>query len=374
MSNLDTLYQKDSHGEIRYWKTWTEGADICTEYGVEGGTPLYSRKTAEAVNVGKSNETTPEAQAQNESVSMWQYKLDRKYSRTKSEARVDDNNLPMLAHKYEGSKKNKLRFPAHVQPKLDGVRCIAKKENGIVTMTSRSNKPWNVPHIRKALEKALPEGWCFDGEIYIHGASCQKITSLVRSADPTKKSYKPQSEDLVLHIYDIPYTHDTEGSMWSHRVNNLLKLNGLVLPLGLESVETLSADDDADLQKVSAHYVALGYEGVIIRGLGGVYTWGKRSSDLLKFKKFQDAEFMVLSADEGKGKMAGKVIFICQNDLNGENFSCTMKCSLAEREKYYTNYRDYVGRMLTVKFFDRTDDNKPRFPVGITFRDPKDLP
>ena len=31
--------------------------------------------------------------------------------------------------------------------------------------------------------------------------------------------------------------------------------------------------------------------------------------------------------------------------------------------------KSYIGKMLTVKYQELTDDGKPRFPVGINIRD-----
>jgi DNA ligase-1 len=94
----------------------------------------------------------------------------------------------------------------------------------------------------------------------------------------------------------------------------------------------------------------------------------------LKVKEFRDAEFRVLDAREGKGKMTGGVIWICENDVTKDTFECTMKVTMAERQRMFRNKEDYIDKLLTVRFFDRTDDKLPRFPVGIVFRDAKDLP
>ena len=116
------------------------------------------------------------------------------------------------------------------------------------------------------------------------------------------------------------------------------------------------------------------YEGSILRATNSTYLWGYRSSDLLKVKDFQDAEFLVVNVIEGVGKMEGHAIFICQNDESNHTFECTMKTAMKERKKQYENRKKYINKMLTVKFFDRTDSKIPRFPVGIAFRDDRDLP
>ena len=52
---------------------------------------------------------------------------------------------PMLAHKYN---PDKIQYPAYIQPKLDGVRCVFTKDGAF----SRTGKQFmNVSHIEHDL-------------------------------------------------------------------------------------------------------------------------------------------------------------------------------------------------------------------------------
>jgi len=371
MSKLPILYHRAKGGDLRQWSVWTDGADIVTSYGTVGGKLQESRKRAVAKNVGRSNETSPESQAEAEARSLWQYKVDRKYSASPKEAE-EPLNLPMLAHPYEGTKKSKFQFPADAQPKLDGVRCIASRDDdGFIGLTSRQGKYWDLPHIAKQLDAWLPKGMILDGEIYIHGESCQRITSLAKSANPGGKSFKPESEGLEYHVYDVPVIDGCEILTWEERRPTL---HGLVEKYHPTVVTHELVRNEKQLWDVHGQFITEGYEGAILRAHKGLYLWGYRSSELLKVKEFQDAEFRVLDAREGKGKMKGGVIWVCRNDVSEDTFECTMKITMAERQRMFRNKEDYIGRLLTVRFFDRTDDKMPRFPVGIVFRDTRDLP
>ena len=71
---------------------------------------------------------------------------------------------PMLAHKFN---PDKAVFPALLQPKLDGVRCVFTKE-GAFSRTGKEFK--NVDHIIKTL-KPLFKKYPYirlDGELYNH--------------------------------------------------------------------------------------------------------------------------------------------------------------------------------------------------------------
>jgi DNA ligase-1 len=351
---------------------WTEGADICTEYGQVGGKLQTSRKTAVGKNVGRSNETTPEEQAELEAASLHKHKLDRKYSET-PEAAQEQLPLPMLAHKYEGRKAKNFEWPGSAQPKLDGVRCLAQRSpEGEILLTSRQGKPWDIPLLVEQLDPWLPKETVLDGEIYVHGETCQRITSWAKSANPEGRSYKPASQQLVYHVYDMPTIDGDDTRPWSER-SGLLGYH-VVQSDNITVVENTMVASEQELWTMHGTYIGMGYEGAILRGMDGQYLWGYRSSELLKVKTFQDEEFEVISAREGRGKMSGCVVWTCRNDLTNGTFECTMKVPMNERRRMYEERDRYMGKLLTVRFFDRTEDHIPRFPVGIIFRADEDLP
>ena len=54
---------------------------------------------------------------------------------------------------------------------------------------------------------------------------------------------------------------------------------------------------------------------------------------------------------------------------NGQEFRVRPEGTRELRREWFENGDDYIGEMLTVKFFELTDDGVPRFPVGIAIRD-----
>lgn len=366
------LYHKGKNDEIRQWTVETIGSKVQTTYGVVGGKMQKSSTTAKPTNVGKSNVRDAAYQAESEAHSLWKHKLDRKYSQTVAGAKKQ-LLFPMLAHSFKGTKKNRFRFPADIQPKLDGVRCLAWREtDGSIQLTSRQGKEWDINFIAEQLDEWLPEHMILDGEIYIHGESCQRVTSLAKSANMAGKSYKPESDKLMYHVYDVPAYNNHDAMPWSERSYYLME--EVQTSYSVETVLPYEVENEQRMKEMHGSFMHQGYEGSILRAHDGLYAWGYRSADLLKVKEFQDGEFVVLKAKEGKGKMKGCVIWTCQNDLNKYTFETTMKCSMAKRKKMFDNADVYIGKKLTVKYFDRTDRDIPRFPIGTLFRDVIDLP
>ncbi len=368
------LYHKSRSGKIHSWKIWTEGADVCTEYGQLDGKKQTARKTSIGKNIGKTNETTPAEQAERDAASMFTFKLDRKYSETVSESK-ETIFLPMLAHDFE-KKKKKVKYPVDMQPKLDGLRCLAfyDHDEKKVFLMSRSGKSYSVPHLEKQIERLLKDNTdlVLDGELYIHGETFQTITRLV-------KKHRDESVNLEFHIYDVADVEDPEAvepETWKDRLRNLKDLFKdcpKKYRKHLKKHKTIiNVKSEKDIYAKQAQWVSEGYEGAIVRTHDHLYNWGYRSPGLLKVKNFHDAEFKVVGYTVGVGKAKETVTWECEAE-SGQIFRCYSKGSMEERKELKDNADSYVGQWLKVKFFERTDDGIPRFPIGIGFRLDKDM-
>ena len=81
-------------------------------------------------NIGKANETTSEAQAKSELESLVELYRAKKYREIGEEIDENDLPLPMLAKKFKDQKK-KIVYPAFIQPKFDGYRCLYNSSRGL---------------------------------------------------------------------------------------------------------------------------------------------------------------------------------------------------------------------------------------------------
>ena len=363
MLKFPILYHKGKGGEIRVWSVWSDGDTVFTEYGVENGIMQISSKKVIAKNVGKKSATTVEEQADKEAKSQWEFKKKRKYSES-VDAAEEVLQLPMLAKDYT---PDKIVFPALMQPKLDGVRCEAFWDGDRIKLISRAGLEWTVPtHIAEQVANVLPKGSQFDGELYVHGKSCQTITSYV-------KRLQPQTELVEYHIYDMPVVDGDDTLTNEERHAALTNILKGCQETHLILVETREVFNEKEIKDAEAYWVSQGYEGGIVRNKKGIYRFGYRSWDLQKVKTFKDGEFEVVDCNEGVGKMVGCAIFECRNDISEATFDVTCSVPTPEKQEQYRNRAQYIGRFLTVKFFDRTDDGIPRFPVGKMFRADEDL-
>lgn len=366
---LPTLYCKSKTGKTQIWNIQVTGSTIRVSYGYEGGAVTVNEKTiTTGKNIGKKNETTPEQQAASEARSTWDKKKTGGYAESLDDAHVPgvadtaavaahEAVLPMLAHDFHKRGKD-IKFPCFVQPKLDGVRCIFR--NGI--LTSRQGKVFpNMEHIVNDLKDVE---LVLDGELYSDTLNFQQFVGLVR-----KKKHNAAEIELLKQVkywvYDIvndkPFEerHATLREMFVNHVH----LYPFVYRLITEECKT-----KAELKGFHDRFVAAGKEGLIIRNKDGLYQLAARSKDLQKYKEFEDAEYNVIGFTDGEGLEKGLVIWECETS-SGKTFHVRPRGTHEDRAALFNEAKDYIGKKLTVRYQELTEDGIPRFPVGIAFRD-----
>jgi DNA ligase 1 len=361
-----TLYVKTASGQINYWKIHTEGPVVATEWGKVGtSSPSTDSYTAEGKSLGRANETSPEAQAELEAQSKYDKQVRVKYLPSIEEAQSGLNIKPMRCYALDDKRRKKLTFPLYEQPKFNGCRCMAYVlPDSSVRLMSRGGKDYVVDHIQRELQGHLEAGWCLDGELYVHGMSLQKIRSLILT--PSDASL--QLQFVVYDMTPIP-PEDLPWTMRYHHMHNWFNT-----PRG-KALKYVCVSDGSrvlDLKGIEEAHdrrVKEGYEGVILRMPQGKYKLASKSTEVLKYKKFQDAEFKVVGWSVGKD---GVIVYKCVQE-EGKVFEVRPIGDEAERAELLKAADASVGQLLTVKFQERSDDNVPIFPVGLAFRGKEDL-
>ena len=365
---MKTLYKKTSSGKVQQWSIEVVGATIKVTHGQQDGKMQTDTDTiTEGKNIGKANETTPVQQAKAEAQAKYEKYIKKGYVETLAAAHAGEVDtsvitggaFPMLAQSYT-KHADKIAWPCYVQKKLDGCRCIAVIKKGKATLWTRTRKPINsMPHIVAALEHSFRgHTVTLDGELYAHSFhnNFEGLMKLVRPDAPVAGH-----EAVQYHTYDV-----VQDEHFSGRLNWLVQNHPSSNPLIF--VTTYTVTDEDELMERYEQFMAEGYEGLIVRNAAGKYEQGKRSYNLQKVKEFLDSEFPIVGVEEGRGKMAGKAIFIC-TAKNGETFNVKMEGSMDNLAKYLTNKKLWTGKKLTVKYQNLTKYGIPRFPVGKAVRD-----
>jgi len=351
---FDTLYAKASNGKIKVWEIEARGNTMVIRNGYEDGKMAEQEKVIEGKNIGRSNETSPSKQCELECQSKWQKKIDEQYSADKNKLvnyETAEALLPMLAQKFQ-ERKHDIKYPCYVQPKLNGVRCIYK--NGKF-LSRQGNEFETLGHLAielMTLPIAVP-----DGEIYIHGMTFQDIIRKV------KKDRGTATCTLEYWIYDQINKDPFKG-----RTAAIKAAFAKTKAPHLKYVETEIANSEADVKKFHDKYVQAGFEGVIIRNMDGLYQVKHRSNDLQKYKEFIDEEFVIVGGHEGSGPDAGTIVFEVKTKA-GKVFSVRPRGTREIRSAWFKDLKNLIGKELTVRYQNLSEDGIPIFPVGITVRD-----
>jgi len=366
--NFSPLYSQNSDGSLQVWKITVQGNKIIRAFGRVGGTIQRTEDVIQrGKNIGRANETTPEQQALAEAKSAWEKKQKSGYNTDSkaaaagqvSQAHIAGGIDPMLAHKWS-EQSHKITYPAFMQPKLDGIRCIAIVQHGKCTLWTRTRKQINsVPHIVALLEQAFPTGYAaLDGELYNHRYRDQfeQIVSLVRKDKPDPRCAKVQ-----YHVYDtiMPGTFSSRYDWLKQHHTQLLEQDKAVV-----LVPTVRVDAPEEVIQYFTDWRAAGYEGAMIRN-NAEYEH-KRSYNIQKIKEFDDAEFKIIGVEPGRGRMAECAVFVCEG--KGGEFRCKMEGALDTLKQYLDKPKSVIGKMLTVRYQGLTNGKLPRFPVGVIVR------
>ncbi len=287
---------------------------------------------------------------------------------------------PMLAGKCE--RPEALNFPVLATPKLDGIRCLKIGGRAL----SRSFKPISNTFAREWIEANLPDG--VDGELMLRGGTFNATASTIG-----RESGEP---DFVFYVFD--FVSDGCDVPYACRMQELARLPAWehvakVLPLEIHDAEELAVFEERCL--------AEGYEGVMVRDPAGPYKCGRsteREGWLLKIKRFEDAEAVVLEPYEGmsnqneaerdafgrtkrslsktgmvgRGELGGFVVRVVDT---GVEFRLGYNHVLGgvDRVSLWERREELVGRLVKFRHQPSGAKDAPRFPKFVGWREAWDL-
>ena len=388
-----TLYDTDKNNNTRIWNIkvveYTSYSEIIITHGILNHKNIETKsKIEKGKNIGKKNETTHYQQALLEATSKWNKKkdLERYTTEIKSNDKNhilndksnDKNNIlnvdslinststlklntsnnkipkPMLAHDFKKF-KNKLLLPCYIQKKYDGYRMLYDPvTDNLYTRTGRKYDILYETELHKQLRKInLP----LDGELYCHKDFNFECYGVLR-----KKKLLDKDHDLLnkieYHVYDLFNSNDIYEKRYNVLKNTLCKSNN---SHKVKLVETYICNTIDEINNYHTTFVHDNYEGSIIRNINSLYE-SKRSFNLLKYKDFDDDEFLITGFTTEKDNELDLIIWICTTKDN-KTFNIRPQGTKDERHQLYNNAHKYINKKLWVKFFSYTDNGVPRFPT-----------
>ena len=371
MTKLPKLFKKTSAGKIQEWEIFIEGSNYWTVYGQQDGKKITGEPTAcVSKNEGRANETSPEQQAEFEANAKWTAQKDKHHYVEDVGAIEEETFFKVMLAKNYTDYKDKIKFPAIYQDKLDGLRFVARASGG----HSRNGKPLGGMFlIERALQpffEAYPDA-ILDGEAFSdeYRSDFQKIVSLIKRDED---KITPEMQDniekyLQYHVYDVPRIDGlTEKDNYKVRIAcfwEIIKREFPELLKYLRKVNTTEVNSPEEIQSLFEESIANGFEGGILR-FDKPYD-NKRSANLLKIKEFKDAEFEIVEILEGRGTKANTAGSMTLRLPDGRTFNSNIKGGYDLYQNIWDNQSKLVGKCATCKFFDYSNEGIPRFPYVI---------
>lgn len=351
---LPILYKPTKTGKVQVCSISFSGDYYTVMFGQQGCKMQLNKTVCMPKNVGRSNQTTPEDQAELEARATFTRKVKSGYS-------IDPNpvvtvKLPQKVKVFQDQIGN-VTFPNYSTPKLDGVNGMYwLLPDGSLKLTSRGGNEYPpIPHLEqdvRSIMKILSTD-VLNGELYIHKEHLQNITSAVKKTKNLSKSLEFQV--FALPNVDLPFVD----------VLKLLKSKKSELDK-LIVVSFVVSTRCTDIQKLEAHYllsVTAGFEGTVVYLPESVYRFNERSSTVFKYKKAQDKEFKIASYVIDK---RGHPTFICETE--GNTFKVRPKGTVSDRLDILANIDEFIGKWYTVEFEQLSRDGIPLKPVGLHLR------
>lgn len=242
-----------------------------------------------------------------------------------------------LATKYKKSHQHHIN-EYWVSEKLDGVRGYW---NGEQLLT----KNGNVIHTPEWFTKSWPKT-SLDGELWIKRNSFEQVVSCV-----TRKEAGSCWQNIHYMVFDSP----SHQGIFTDRISSLITLMNKTPSSHLKLITQYKISSNDSLFKKLDTVVNNNGEGLMLHYEKANYVNG-RNKHIMKLKRYDDSEAVILKHIEGKGKYLNQLGAIQVKTKEGIIFKIGSGFSDKERKN-----PPPVGAIITFKYIGKTQKGVPKF-------------
>jgi DNA ligase-1 len=226
-----------------------------------------------------------------------------------------------------------------VSEKLDGMRGYW---NGQQLLTRQGN----IIHSPKWFTQNWPTT-AMDGELWIARDQFQSTVSCVRKININEDCWR----SVRFMMFDLPKSIDT----FTQRIAAMKSLidNNSSNYLGM--IQQFKLKNNQQLDELLEYITDNKGEGLMIHKANAYYYSG-RTSNIMKLKKYQEAEATIIAYVGGKGKYQGMLGAVTVKTPTGIVFNIGSGFSDNERAN-----PPAIGSIITYKYNGKTKASKPRF-------------
>jgi len=234
-----------------------------------------------------------------------------------------------------------------VSEKLDGVRGYWNGQQLLTRQGLLINTPtWFTKHWPKQ---------AIDGELWIARGKFEQVSGIVRQQNALDTNWR----QVHFMIFDLPNAKGDFSTRIKQMQTLVAQVNSPYLRMIKQEKFTSSKALFAHLDKI----IQQNGEGLMLHNQNAHYKVG-RVKHLMKLKKYQDAEAIVLEHLQGKGKFRHMLGALRVKTSDGTIFKIGSGFSNEQRKN-----PPAIGSQITYKYFGKTKNGVPRFASFMRIRD-----
>jgi ATP-dependent DNA ligase len=300
----------------------------------------------------------------------------------------------MLASGYDQKLVDKIKFPAYVQLKLDGMRFNAIVRGQTVEFRSRNgreilipNKSFAVPFIKMA--DHYKQDMVFDGELLIADYAGKPVNRQTGNGILSKAIKGTMSDTEALQVMATLWDAISYESFKAGIDKEPYNIRMAKLSNAMEDMKTVNAqlgkyvalvwteqvNDLYTAKRIFEKFLSEGQEGTILKSKDGIWE-DKRSKEQIKFKGELECDLRVVDWEEGTGKNKGRLgALVCESEDGAIRVNVGSGYTDEQRNAYT---KTVIGKVATVKYNARIQDRGGNveslfLPVFIELREDKDI-
>lgn len=283
----------------------------------------------------------------------------------------------MLCSPFEQKLVDKIKFPAAVQLKMDGMRFNAIVREGKVEFRSRNGKEITLLGNLEAEFAALAGDvdCVFDGELLVNDKGV--ILDRQTGNGILNKANKGTISDLEAHkvhatVWDIiPYVMFETGHCAAPYSQRFATLQAMDMPKKIHLVEHTVVCDYEAAKDIFEEYLAAGQEGIILKDLSGEWE-DKRSKTQIKFKGEMECDLRIVGIEPHSKKPDWLGAILVESE---DGVIKTSVGSGFTDEQRKTLGKEIIGKIAAIKYNmrskNRAGDESLFLPIVLEIRDDK---
>jgi len=234
-----------------------------------------------------------------------------------------------------------------ISEKLDGMRAYWTGK----VLISRQGNNINAPEWFTVNWPDIP----IDGELWMNRGKFQATMSCIRRKIIKNKCW----HKIKFMIFDLP----KNTGNFTQRIAAMDKLIKHHQSHYLNVIKQFKVITINELDEKLAHIISNGGEGLMLHNQNAYYTQG-RNHHLMKLKRYQDAEAIVIKHIMGQGKYSGMLGALVVKTPENINF----KIGSGFTDKQRSNPPP-IGSIITYKYTGKTLRGVPRFASFLRIRE-----